>query len=574
MRSAEMRAETAEKAEPRAETGRVGNGAGRFTGRFRRARQATGSLVARVPLRFRLMALIFALVLLVLGGLGALISISEENTLLTTQAVALRKESRLAAQVLRRESVSAAGPGVALSIQMEPLPASLTEPLNVVVSRLTNADTGVVIWSADGQMLSTSQQVEEFTGQSIPSLVRPPADALHQAALVAPADGDYTIVRDGHGKSQLLVLEPLVDSTTNATVAILQVSTPTQPITDAVSRTQTLVLVSLLAALAVAAALTGPLVSAGLRPLAAMERTSRRIADGDLSLRLDEPPTHDELGQLSRSFNSMVRQLETTFNRQRQLVADVSHELRTPLTALNGELEMLLLGADGGNVEGVRRLARGMHAEIGRLRRLVEDLLTLAQFDEGRAVVSPQPINVGLLVELVAQHARALAHEQRIETDVARDLPRILADPDHLQQALLNVLENALKYTPGNGVIRVMARPSNAGEARALLLEVSDTGAGMPPEALVHVFDRFYRADVARKRGLNRPSGAGLGLSIVKSLVEAQGGQVMISSAPGRGTTVTFAFPVAEAQALTPAPLPEGDGNGDVVGRGAGQPKS
>lgn len=563
-------------AETRASSRRAGRWAGRpgaaLWSRARQARRASGSLVAAAPLRFRLMTLIFALVLLVLGGLGALISISEKNTLLTTQAVALRKESRLAAQVLRRESVVVAGPGVALSIQTESPSSSLSAPFRVVVSRLTNADTGVVIWSPSGQMLSTSQQVEEFTGQSIPSLVSPPAGALRQAALVAPADDEYSIVRDGRGKNQLLVLEPLVDTSTNATVAILQVSTPAQPITDAVSRTQTLVLVSLLVALAVAVALTGPLVSAGLRPLAAMERTSRRIADGDLSLRLDEPPTHDELGQLSRSFNSMVQQLETTFNRQRQLVADVSHELRTPLTALNGELEMLLLGADGGNIEGVRRLARGMHAEIGRLHRLVEDLLTLAQFDEGRAVVSPQPINVGLLVELVAQHARALAHQQRIETDVTRDLPRILADPDHLQQALLNVLENALKYTPGEGVIRVVARPSNAGETRALLLEVSDTGAGMPPEALAHVFDRFYRADAARKRGKHRPAGAGLGLSIVKSLVEAQGGQVMISSAPGRGTTVTFAFPVADAPTRTPIPLPAGEGNSALLaGRGAGQ---
>lgn len=516
--------------------------------RGRQTRRSGAALLAALPLRLRLMALIFALVVVALGGVGALISISEENTLLTTQAVALRKESRLAAQALRREKITAAAAGAALSTETEQLPANLIAPLRVVTTRLTNADTGVVIWSASGQMLDSSEQVQASPGQEYPSLVVPKSETLRSAAVVAPADDAYSIERDERGKGQIVVLMPLVDTSTNVTVAIVQVSTPLQPITDAVSRTQTIVLVSLLVALLIAGALTAPLVSAGLRPLAAMERASRRIAGGELSLRLEEPSTDDELGQLSRTFNSMVQQLETVFNRQRQLVADVSHELRTPLTALNGELEMLLLGADGGDVEGVRRLARSMHAEIGRMRRLVEDLLTLAQFDESRASVSLQPINVALLVELVAQHARALAHGQRIETETSAELPRILADPDRLQQALLNVLENALKYTPGDGVIRIVARPSNAGATRTLLLEVSDTGAGAPPEALAHVFDRFYRADAARKRGAMRPAGAGLGLSIVKSLVEAQGGQVLFASAQGRGTTVTFVFPTIETE--------------------------
>src|SRR6185437_76515 len=274
---------------------------------------------------------------------------------------------------------------------------------------------------------------------------------------------------------------------------------------------------------------------------------------GDLSLRLQEPLTQDEVGQLTRSFNTMVRQMESTITRQRQFVADVSHELRTPLTALNGELEMLLLGADRGNVEGVRRLARGMHAEIGRLGRLVEDLLTLAQFDEGQAELTLQPTNVAHLIEQVAEHGRALANGQRIETVIASSLPTITADPDRLQQALLNLLENALKYTPSDGSIHLSARLEGDGPKRMLLAQVADTGAGVAPEALPHIFDRFYRADTARKRGTGRPAGAGLGLSIVKSLVEAQGGAVSISSERAHGTTVTLAFPVTTGPRALPA---------------------
>jgi two-component system OmpR family sensor kinase len=508
-------------------------------------------------MRVRLTALIFALVVVIVGGLGALISISEEQTLFTTQATALRSESRLAAQSLHREAVAPAPAGTPLSPTTQSPPATLTLPLRILVTRLTNANTGVVIWSASGQMLVTSGQVNALSGQATPSLVVPSRSTLRQVSSVAPADDAYAVVRDAQGRNQLVVLLPLVDTHTHAVVAVLQVSTPVQPIADAVSRTRAIVLVGVLIALALAAALTVPLVSAGLRPLATMERTSRRIASGDLSLRLEEPPTHDELGQLTRSFNTMVRQMESTITRQRQFVADVSHELRTPLTALNGELEMLLLGADRGNVEGVRRLARGMHAEIGRLGRLVEDLLTLAQFDEGQAELTLQPTDVERLIEQVAAHGRALASGQRIDTEVAPDLPSITADADRLQQALLNLLENALKYTPADGRIRLVARLADDGAASSLLVQVADTGSGVAAEALPHIFDRFYRADVARKRGNGRPTGAGLGLSIVKSLIEAQGGLVTISSELGRGTTVTLAFPVAsEPRAVSVARLP------------------
>ena len=520
-----------------------------------RSSGALKKLLARAPLRVRLTALIFALVVVLVGGLGALISISEQQTLYTTQALALRNESQLAAQSLRRQAIAPAPAGAPLSPATGQPSAALTTSLRVVTERLTNANTGVIIWSPAGQQIMTSEQVEAIPGQAIPRLVVPSSATLRQAYSVAPANDAYSIVRDAADHEQLLVLAPLVSTQTHKMVAVLQVSTPLQPIADAVSRTRAIVSVSVLLALALAAALTVPLVSAGLRPLAAMERTSRRIAGGDLSLRMEEPLTQDEVGQLTRSFNTMVRQMESTITRQRQFVADVSHELRTPLTALNGELEMLLLGADRGNVEGVRRLARGMHAEIGRLGRLVEDLLTLAQFDEGQAELTLQPTNVAHLIEQVAEHGRALANGQRIETVIAPDLPTITADPDRLQQALLNLLENALKYTPAEGSIRLSARLVGAGPKRMLLTQVADTGAGVAPEALPHIFDRFYRADAARKRGAGRPAGAGLGLSIVKSLVEAQGGVVSIASERAHGTTVTLAFPVtAEPRALPAAP--------------------
>jgi two-component system OmpR family sensor kinase len=292
-------------------------------------------------------------------------------------------------------------------------------------------------------------------------------------------------------------------------------------------------------------------MNAALRPLVAMERASRRIAAGALSLRLEEPPTHDEIGRLARAFNSMVAQLEAAFARQKQFVGDVSHELRTPLTALGGGLEMLLMGADRGDPTATRRLLRSQYAEVERMRRLVEDLLTLARLDEGHTVLRPETLDVAPLLNDIVDEAERLTTGQTLRRDIAPDLPLVSADRDRLRQVLLVLLDNAVKYTPGPGTITLAARRASNGGLR---LDVRDTGMGIPSGDLPHVFERFYRVDPARERTEAR-SGSGLGLAIAKSLVEAQGGAIAIESTPGSGTTVMITFPPAPA-AVTPPLAP------------------
>jgi len=204
----------------------------------------------------------------------------------------------------------------------------------------------------------------------------------------------------------------------------------------------------------------------------------------------------------------------------------------------------LLLGADKGDTQASRRLVRGMYAEVERMQRLVEDLLILTRIDAGRMKLRKEVVNVGILVSAVCEQAQRLAKGQEIICDVAPGISEICADADRLQQVLLNLIDNALKFTPASGRVELMAYGKNTNE---VVIQVHDTGVGIPAEVLPHVFDRFYRADPSRVRLPQQAGGNGLGLSIAKELVEAHGGKVTISSTPGEGTTVSISLPDSHA---------------------------
>lgn len=498
---------------------------------------------ARLPIRWRLTLLSFGLLAILLAALGTLVTLSEEHTLLANQAVALHREARLASSGLRQSSLTLARSDRLLPAAIGSISPNAQPALTYLVQHLTSPSTQVAVLATDGTPITSSS---DLTGVATQALTVPPSVTVSTSAITAalagpPADDGYIVARGINGKSQLVVLLPIVDLTTGTTVGLLQVSTPTQPIDAAVASTRLVLALGIAAALGIALALTFPLMSAGLRPLVAMERASRKIAGGALSLRLEDPVADDEIGRLARAFNSMVEQLDEAFARQKQFVADVSHELRTPLTALGGELEMLLLGADRGDAEASRRLTRGMYAEVDRMRQLVEDLLTLTRLDAGRAELHTAPTALVPLMAEIYQQAERLARGQTVTCEVASGMPLIRADADRLRQVLLNVIENALKYTPASGHVSIIARRDTP---EWVAIEVRDTGAGIPPDALPHVFERFYRAEASRTRGANQSGGAGLGLSIAQSLVEAQGGRIAIASEQGKGTIVTIRLAV------------------------------
>jgi signal transduction histidine kinase len=231
--------------------------------------------------------------------------------------------------------------------------------------------------------------------------------------------------------------------------------------------------------------------------------------------------------------------IQRAFRRQQEFVADASHELRTPLTVLRSATDLLdqhrdePLAANGELFDDVR-------AEIARLQRLTGDLLTLARSDRDQLDLAVAPLGLAALAGEVVRRTEPMARERGVALSIRAGGPGpvVEADPDRLQQVLLILLDNAIKHTPSGGRVSVAVRADD-GHA---LVEVADTGGGIDPEHLPHVFERFYRADAARSR---EAGGTGLGLAIAKSLVDAHAGSLSLASAPGAGTRATIRLPIA-----------------------------
>jgi len=484
-------------------------------------KQRLQEVTERIPIRWRLTLISLGLITVLLSGLGFVVLFTAERALLNNQAEALRNEGFQAVKGIKGHPfvlVPLPGPTAGH------LSSELRAPLTVLAGRLTNSTTDAIILSPSGSVIISSN--------NLPPPIKLSSTQIQQTLV----DGNYLLSHDARGQRQLVVLIPLASE--HHTVAILQLSISTAATIDQfITTLRFILLLGVSGALGVAIALVFPLIGAALHPLVEMERTSRRIAGGALSMRLAPPATNDEIGRLTLSFNQMVEQLEAVFSRQKQFVADASHELRTPLTVLRGSLEMLLMGVDRGDIETSRRLAHSMSSEVLRMQRLVEDLLALTRLDEGKMLLREDAIDIHAIIDKVYDQAQQLARGQEIHSKVAQDIPLARADADRLQQVLLNIVENALKYTSSNGYVELVAY--NEGQ-ETVLIEVRDNGKGIPASALPHVFDRFYRVDPARSRLSRHVGGNGLGLAIARELIEAQGGTITISSTFGKGTTVTI----------------------------------
>ncbi|HTK10855.1 MAG TPA: HAMP domain-containing sensor histidine kinase [Ktedonobacteraceae bacterium] len=498
------------------------------------------AMIHRIPLRWRLTLISLGLLTFLLGTLGVLVLFTAEQALLVNQALALRNEAHVATNGLKEHPFDLTAPP---GTPNGHLSARLMVSATVLAQKITGPYTNAAILSPDGHTIVGGSNV--FS----PPIVLSSTQVLQQLQN-QQSPNQFFLVHNSQKIHQLVVLIPLENK--QLTVAILQLSTPITAIDNFITTLRITLLLGGLGALGLATFLAFPLIAAALRPLVEMERASKRIAEGKLSMRLDVPLTGDEIGHLAGSFNSMVAQLEEAFAHQKRFVADVSHELRTPLTALSGSLEMLLIGADKGDTEATRRLARGMYAEVQRMHRLVEDLLALTRLDEGMVILREDTINVPAIIDKVYDQAQQLARGQDIIREVSPDIAQVRADSDRLQQVLLNIVDNALKFTPEDGFVELLAYNKKKDQADdAVVIEIHDTGKGIPEEALPHVFDRFYRADPSRSRLPQKVGGNGLGLAIAKELIEAQRGTISIQSTLNTGTIVTIQLP-AVSTAVVP----------------------
>jgi heavy metal sensor kinase len=244
----------------------------------------------------------------------------------------------------------------------------------------------------------------------------------------------------------------------------------------------------------------------------------------------------DELGRLAQAFNATLGRLEQSFDQMRRFTADASHELRTPLTAVRSVGEVGLQSPR--SAEGYREVIGSMLEEVDRLNQLVESLLTLSRADAGHTKLARQRLDFASFIEDTITQVDVLAEErrQRVITELQGPV-WIAADAVLLRRAIINVLDNAIKYAPLDSAIRV--RLSIVSDQAVLSIE--DQGPGIAAADLAHIFDRFYRVDRARSR---QPAGVGLGLSIARWAVEAHGGEITVASQPGRGSTFRISLPM------------------------------
>lgn len=278
------------------------------------------------------------------------------------------------------------------------------------------------------------------------------------------------------------------------------------------------------------------LVKRALSPVERIASSAERISSQNLSERLPVAETGDELERLSLGLNRMIERLDAAFQYSRRFVADASHELRTPLTVLRGEIEALV--QEEQNPESRERLGSALE-EVERLTNIVEGLFAISRLDAGEAASEWVRFDLGHLATSTADQMALLAEDKNIQVTCSGSVGVCIeGDRARMKQVIVNLLDNAIKYTPEGGTVELTVTQQD----NKAILEVADTGIGIAPEALPRIFDRFYRVEPSRTRN---QGGAGLGLSIVKSICTAHKGRVEVSSTPGQGSRFRVELPLA-----------------------------
>lgn len=278
-----------------------------------------------------------------------------------------------------------------------------------------------------------------------------------------------------------------------------------------------------------------------LAPVAAMSERARRISAENLEERLPVANARDELGRLAAAFNELLARLNASFDQQRQFMADASHELRTPLSVMHTTAEVTLEQPRRTESE-YRDALKMMDTQVRRLSRIVEDMFTLARADAGRRPLHPSDFYLDELISETTQAARMLAARKEVSVEVAteEDVP-FRGDEGLLRQMLLNLLDNAIRYTPAGGRVRVGLTQLDS----ICEISIADSGTGVPAEAQAHIFERFYRADESRARAeAAGEGGAGLGLAIARWIAEAHDGRLELSRSDDSGSFFVASLPI------------------------------
>jgi heavy metal sensor kinase len=333
---------------------------------------------------------------------------------------------------------------------------------------------------------------------------------------------------------RLMVRETPVQ--TGSGVYVVELGVSIESIDEVLARLLDLLALLLPCLLLCAAASGYSLVNRALRPVDALSQTAEQMSLQNLASRLPVVPTGDALERLSISLNNMLSRLRDSVQTSRRFLADASHELRTPLTVIKGELQELA-HATQIDEEEMRERVGSVLEEVARLEHLVSGLLALSRLDAGEPQSASIDVNLAELAMSTAEQMRLIAEDRGVAIDLSALQTAIMqGDPARLKQIIVNLLDNAIRFTPRGGSVSLRTAADESGS----VLEISDTGIGIPAEALPHVFDRFYRVDQARSR---EDGGAGLGLSIVKSICTVHGAEIDVRSETSEGSCFRVRFP-------------------------------
>lgn len=371
------------------------------------------------------------------------------------------------------------------------------------------------------------------------SLIDPQAN--RPEVIVAANGEEITDVRPDEFTGALTLVTAVPIQQGAQILGIVQLSQPMQVIAEkAASLIQTIMLAGL-AAVLLSTTLAIWISRQLMQPVVQLEKAALATAQGDLTQQVPVQ-TSDELGALAQAFNHMVDAVRTMIEQQRAFVAHASHELRTPLTNIKLRIEAVReLGDEAPDIS--TRYLGEIESEADRLARLANTLLDLAHLESRQSLPAETAVDLAPVLNNAASIMQLSAQKAGIslETSVPMTLPRVKVHPEEIEEVILNLLDNAIKYTPAGGRITLTASVEDR-----LIIRVADTGSGIPPEELPYIFDRFYRVDKARSRvhGLQNGigSGAGLGLSIVKQLVEQNQGRISVESTLNQGTNFSISF--------------------------------
>ena len=433
-------------------------------------------------------------------------------------------EQRTRQDSLSVERLAASAAPFFASARMDALYESLSAAASEMEGRL-------LIVSPDGKVqLDTFSRLDgtQLTLPEITQVLTGSSSHTYGVYPVAGTEGEYAalcaarIVHDGEILGALVLSSPVTELR-NAIVTVEQ-----QLLTVFVA----VAAAALIAALIFAVTLT--------RPVKALTSAIRRMGRGDLSARV-QVRASGEMKELADSYNAMAEKIENFDHSRSQFVSNASHELKTPLATMKLLLENLIYQPDMPR-ELQAEFMQDMNHEIDRLTDIITDLLTLTQMDSHDTVLKPEALDLSALTEETLHTLRPAADKAGVTllTDIAPEV-RLNGDRTKLTQVIYNLTDNAVKYTPEGGEIRV----SLSLQGHSAVLSVSDNGIGIPPEEQPHIFDRFYRVDKARSRATG---GTGLGLSIVRQLVQLHGGTVALTSEPGKGSTFTVTLPLQPSE--------------------------